>query len=529
MDVLMNKLEVYDIAHFDLRKGHVCLKGTRVSLRNDIESWLGDNSAPNILWLHGKAGSGKTTVSNTLVAMAQRRKLLTSCFFSQRDDEYRSNTSKVLPALSFRFAEQIDAYRDALLGLIRTGFDGVVTTGTVDIPVQLERLFTNLLATLQSLDAFQLPYVIVIDALDELKDTGRQDLIMSLLELASAAPWVKIFLTSRDDSAISTILTNSDNVMPIDMNTLTQVDADIERYIRSHEVFPHLMLPAHDVGSLVRRSQGLFIWCTTLFEFLRVAQNDGLDPAIFLASVLKGAEQKDAFSSLYCLYDQAIAASTTTSVAKRILHAVLAVISLTSSNLPLSPEAIAIFLEGFDFANGCDLAFVQNAVKKLHAVMFIDVYTKAIRAHHSSFYDFLRLRTTEDCAGWPTINSIRTHISRRCLTIMHKELRFNICGIDKPILNKHIPDLCQRIHHHMSEALRYSTLYWARHLSQDDSTDHHLQQSISVLLTTEKLLFWLECLSLQGGLLEGVLAFERVGHIFEVRYFCTFAHWYLLM
>ena len=36
MDVLLSKLGVRDIPHFDLRKDHVCLEGTRVGMREDI-------------------------------------------------------------------------------------------------------------------------------------------------------------------------------------------------------------------------------------------------------------------------------------------------------------------------------------------------------------------------------------------------------------------------------------------------------------------------------------------------------------
>ena len=45
----------------------LCLDGTRQDVLQEIWDWVADNkSKKNILWLHGFAGSGKTTVAATV-------------------------------------------------------------------------------------------------------------------------------------------------------------------------------------------------------------------------------------------------------------------------------------------------------------------------------------------------------------------------------------------------------------------------------------------------------------------------------
>ena len=149
-------------------------------------------------------------------------------------------------------------------------------------------------------------------------------------------------------------------------------------------------------------------------------------------------------------------------------------------------------------------------------MLYTDSTSRAIRAHHTSFYDFLRSRLMAGTTGWPSMNEIKLQIVRRCLAIMHTKLCFNICQIETPILNVDIPDLSSRIQDNIGEELRYSSVYWYRHLPDDFCLDSELKDTILTLISGKKLLFWLEVLSLQGELTEGVIALERVELTFEV-------------
>jgi hypothetical protein len=101
---------------------------------------------------------------------------------------------------------------------------------------------------------------------------------------------------------------------------------------------------------------------------------------------------------------------------------------------------------------------------------------------------------------------------------MRKELRFNICKLDTPILNKDVADLEGRIQANISEELSYSSRFWFRHLLPSHSAEEDVQLNVLDLLGTERVLFWLECLSLQGSVGLGILGLEKTSEVFEVCY-----------
>ena len=76
-ELFLELLEPSKIAHHDyllegtdsglLHRG-ICTPGTRVRILDDITTWAKDNSpeSPNVYWLFGLAGSGKSTIAYTI-------------------------------------------------------------------------------------------------------------------------------------------------------------------------------------------------------------------------------------------------------------------------------------------------------------------------------------------------------------------------------------------------------------------------------------------------------------------------------
>ena len=141
---------------------------------------------------------------------------------------------------------------------------------------------------------------------------------------------------------------------------------------------------------------------------------------------------------------------------------------------------------------------------------------RSIRAHHASFYDFLKRRTTNEWAEHrPEI--IHSLILRNCMVVLNSQLQFNICNIDVPVLNKDIPDLAERTGRNISEELQYSTQFWFTHLASSTMSVFDAADDVRELICTRKLLFWLEALSLQGVLTRSDLAFVECVSYFQVR------------
>ena len=104
----------------------------------------------------------------------------------------------------------------------------------------------------------------------------------------------------------------------------------------------------------------------------------------------------------------------------------------------------------------------------------------------------------------------------RCFTITGKTLEFNICGLETScVANAGIDDLEQRVKDGIPESLQYSCLYWATHLT----AVKHAAVSLHLLDFFRSLtaLYWLEALSLIGGLRKGLSALQDVTSLYEVR------------
>lgn len=516
---MRQELNARDIAHFKSGKENICLKGTREDLRRRIEDWIEarhTTGEEKLFWLHGKAGSGKSAVANTVAATAQDQDYLLSCFFCKRDDGYLSNPRNLLPALAFRFAQQHDSYRVALMKLFHEGTRGVGIVETTDIPTQLERLFTKLLPSIT--DPCR-PHVIVVDALDESGSPKEQkELAKAVLELSRTAPWVKVFLTSRDEDGISKVVLDAGKQCIVrDINQENDADHDIELYSLFQSRALDLQLSEDETRLLVHRADGLFIWCSTLFRYL----SDLVDPQGALDDFFKGDTQQGSFDQLHLLYRQVLELAVKAPRDVVSMRAILSIISLASVNRPLSIAAISSFLNGYD---GCQPESrsgvpVGNLVKRLHAVLYIqDAENGVVRAYHKSFYDFLdeQFRTPE--TGWPRLDDVQLQMLRRSLAIMRQELRFNICQLDSPVLNENVADLENRIQASVSEELHYGSRFWFTHLLPSHLFEQDIHFAVSDLFGTERLLFWLECLSLQGSLHLGILGLEKASNIFKVCY-----------
>jgi hypothetical protein len=63
---LLDGLPGADLGGVRYDAGHVCLPGTRRQLLDDIVSWVHDPNGGQLYWLSGGAGTGKSTVANSI-------------------------------------------------------------------------------------------------------------------------------------------------------------------------------------------------------------------------------------------------------------------------------------------------------------------------------------------------------------------------------------------------------------------------------------------------------------------------------
>ncbi|KAF9643614.1 hypothetical protein BDM02DRAFT_3067810, partial [Thelephora ganbajun] len=170
-----------------------CLRGTRETVLNEIESWARDFEKSPVFWLNGLAGTGKSTIAQTVSEQVFGDGLLGASFFCSRDFEDRSDLRLIFPTLAFQLAHKYPTFRSVLVTLLRSNPDIVHES----LMSQTGKLIVE---PLKSADVWT---VLVIDALYECKDEEPQSAILSVLgRFVERIPKVKFFITGRPEPRI---------------------------------------------------------------------------------------------------------------------------------------------------------------------------------------------------------------------------------------------------------------------------------------------------------------------------------------
>lgn len=154
-----------------------CLDDTRVDIVNSIRDWVSDTaSSQNVFWLHGLAGSGKSTLSTTIANMFRESGHLGAFLFFDRDVAERSDPTNVIRTLAYQ------------LGLCNPQIGAAITTvieSTPSIIMSSLRLqFTKLIEEPLSSNARSPttgPLVVVIDGLDECGNARERRKLLDVL------------------------------------------------------------------------------------------------------------------------------------------------------------------------------------------------------------------------------------------------------------------------------------------------------------------------------------------------------------
>ena len=139
-----------------------CMQGTRQNILDRIADWTTDFDAPNILWLSGHPGVGKSAIASSIVEQLRVAGRLGSCFFFQRQQATVMTTQALWRTVAYDLGRQYPTIRKCLLAALKA--DEAIP----DI-VDVDKLFNQLIEG--PIMTSELPTesspVVVIDALDE--------------------------------------------------------------------------------------------------------------------------------------------------------------------------------------------------------------------------------------------------------------------------------------------------------------------------------------------------------------------------
>ncbi|KIJ90136.1 hypothetical protein K443DRAFT_53745, partial [Laccaria amethystina LaAM-08-1] len=486
----------------------VCSPGTRVRILDDIITWAKNTSAgsPNVYWLFGQAGSGKSTIAYSVARRFEfagdpnDRIILGGNFFCSREFEETRLSKYIIRTVVHHLALKCRAFADQLS-------DADFETVNRDVRTQLEDL---LIAPWQASnpdrcsDPLNPPphYLIVIDALDEIDGTGGSEFLRVLLEVIdeneNRLQGLKFFVTSRRDPNLVRHVNSFKSKQLYHLEEVHPKEAqdDIRTYLRAE--LPHFA-GCEEFDNLVALTAGLFIYAATIVRYLaiygRSEQKSFLTtlPASSNSSNLQSLSTGMPFTLLDALYSQIVEEAfrgfspTLTKnaweVRCNILHTFLCTAERTSTSV------VAGLLFTSDYT---DVA--EKLLSDLHAVLYCE--HGRVLTYHKSFSDFI---LDQDRSGNFWCNQAMHHrlLADACFRCMKDGLRFNIANIPSSfVLDVDNPMLEEAVQKNIPLVLNYSCRNWSYHLSAAASIiPNGLHDSISDFLRL-RALFWMEAMNL---------------------------------
>ena len=505
-------------------KREVCTNGTRVKILEEITKWANDYSlaSPRVFWLTGQAGSGKTTIAYTIAKRFEESgninqyTILGGNFICSRQFQETQDQNRILPTIAYQLAHKCKSYANALH--VTDKFDAV----NHDVSSQMKDL---LVGPWQLSEATRHPdqpppyqfvnssihYLIVIDALDEIKDNGGsaflRDLLMAIgkYDLRS----LKFLVTSRSDPNMAALYVSFASFAPVAVCRLQEVPieevkSDIETYLKTQ--LPELA-GSPGFAELGQRADGLFIYAASVVKFLTPhdlitvkEQTKMLND--FLSKSDEPASSSDVTSLVDKLYQQIMCDAFSKLSGKVLARRLCALHTFLCTAERTSPSVVAALV-----LNGDEEA-ARAVLCDLHAVLYIQ--DDRVFWYHASFPDFIftqaRSNFCIDNKNYTFSCNKSVHhslLGKSCFCIMKSEkfgLRFNMGNITSSFLFDHdnAVELSEQVDQNISAVLRYSSCYWTHHLPlpQLINTDDLCCYILEFLQI--RVLFWIEAMNLLG-------------------------------
>ncbi|TFK61471.1 hypothetical protein BDN72DRAFT_440452 [Pluteus cervinus] len=263
-----------------------CHPDTRIAVQESLVAWRSDCTAGPVRLISGWAGTGKTTIAQTMAEYWAERRQLAGSFFFSRSSEERSQTFYVPETILHQFLQIFGA--------------------DVDIgDLSFQRPWTDLIAVLVSASpSLSQPLVIVIDGLDEIFITNQQIILLrnileSLIQLGSS---FKFLITCRPERHLEKLfktfapqLGSSYRIRlgqsegdQNDIRTFLWVSFDRICQDRRDDGAMSITdgpWPSHrEIEGLVDRSSGQFVFAATVVRFV---DDENEDPVEMLNLILE--------------------------------------------------------------------------------------------------------------------------------------------------------------------------------------------------------------------------------------------------
>lgn len=458
--------------------------------------WANASSGPNILWLNGPAGTGKSTIARTLAEDLDKHSSLAGGYFFKRGNQQRNRMSRVLATLADQTARRLHGFKAcvcaSLASIDKDAFDNM------SYEFQFEKLFETPLQALQATSDDHQALVVVIDALDEsIEQQFAFKMLCVLSKLGELQPRFNILVTSRATAQLEEqfeALTDSGieyETLRLQHEFADETRQDIERYmrttfsqIRKYKKVKRDPWPREaEIQLLLSRATDpspLFVYASSLFRFLEGSSpTKQLEKWLQVSSTSSGQLQEiyqPILADAFLRFDDEEQQS-----AEAILQAVI--IAAT----PLSALSLSELLN-------IELDDVHEVLRQFHAVILQSENSRElISLHHKSFSDYLlsepasSLEAKDYRIDYTAAHSL---LANQCLKSMNEGLKRDLLGLGDFSLPK--TTATQDRLETIAASLEYACKQWTLHLDCAQLSAVGAKTVEDFL--KEHFLHWLECL-----------------------------------
>lgn len=468
---------------------------------SDFQQWR-DDGQTRLLWIRGDPGKGKTMLLCGIIdelIKSTTYSANTSFFFCQATNADINNATAVLRGLIYILVKQ----QPSLISHLRESYDdfGKRRFTGANAWVALSKIFSGILSD----PRLQSTYL-VVDGLDEC--TTDLKLLLDLIQNSLVYPTVKWIVSSRNWPSIEKGLNNATQKanLSLELNEKS-VSTAVISYIRFKVDW---LATRNEYDNSTRdavqrylslNANGTFLWVALVCEEL--ADTSGWEAKEMLTAFPPGLD------ALYRQMIDQICSSRNATLCKCIL----AVVSVVYRPITLDQLESFVDMPPQSSGNYKVLAEIIGLCGS-----FLILRERTISFVHQSAKEFLIEKASQEIF-LSRIEDKHDAIFSRSLQVMSRTLRRDVYSLRAPGVS--ISQVKQPYPDPLAAA-RYSCLYWADHMLEcktRGNTRNELKDNGSVhKFLCENFLFWLEALSLIGGLSSGIVMISNLENRLNARF-----------
>ncbi|KAK7019165.1 hypothetical protein VNI00_018197 [Paramarasmius palmivorus] len=396
-----------------------CHPETRVKVLDELDQWVRDKGITRVYWVSGSVGVGKSAIAQTFSETHQRE--LAAAFFFSREDTTRNTLELFVTTIAYQLCTS-DALRNVVGPFVIDAIRANPRIFDTSFENQFRELVIKPWLKVDDTQRRHLPYLFVVDGIDECIGIQEQKRIMDIIDIGvmftTPSPFLFLLLSRPEPEIHHSFITAGFpfKTLPISDTTVrflgsfSESDLDIERFFK--EKFSQLrekhrgILPSQElwpsdenIRKLVWRASGQFIFAVTVINYVDTVETPPQErlETILSTRTEKHLESQSPYHNLDLLYRQILSTCQHWKNVRLVLRFLL------------TPNPIDMFTPSRDSWRSLTMiagllkqsvADIHGYMSRLHSVIHVPRDANlSIRILHASFAEFLldRTRSREYC------------------------------------------------------------------------------------------------------------------------------------